>query len=196
MLGKSLLTLACFSFLLVSCTKLNEKYNGSLTEAQVQSATSGGNADALLKGVYNSMQGTFQGQEGIYALWEMTTDELIGPTRGGDWDDNGAWRVLHAHKFDGDHVRVREVFDNLNGTVFAATDMLRFNPTAQQAAEARLLRAMANFYLLDGYNQIPMREPGESLSLDPKVKTGTDALTYIISEITAIMHQKHKNNQT
>ena len=93
--------------MLVNCTKLNEKLNGGLTPAQVGGGSGGGNVGALLKGVYNSARGVFQGQEGIYALWEMTTDELIGPTRGGDWDDNGAWRVLHSHKFDADHIRVR-----------------------------------------------------------------------------------------
>lgn len=143
--------------------------------------------DALLNGVYSSMRGTFQDQAGVYALWEMTTDELIGPTRGGDWDDNGAWRVLHTHRWDGDHVRIREVWNNLNGTVYAATDLLRFTPTPQQAAEARLLRAMAQFMILDGYGQVPYREPGESTVIPPKVRVGTEALDYIISEITAVM---------
>ena len=187
MLGKSLIILGGFSLALTGCTKLNEKFGGSLTADQVSSTAGGGNVDALLKGVYNSIQGTFQGQEGIYALWEMTTDELIGPTRGGDWDDNGAWRVLHTHKFDGDHIRIKEVWNNLNGVVYAATDLLQFNPSPTQAAQARLLRAMAQYYILDGYGQVPYREPGENTLIAPKVRKGTEALTFIISEINAVM---------
>lgn len=187
MLRKSIIILTFFSVAFISCTRLEEKFNGQLTANQISAGGSGGNVDALLKGVYSSMQGTFQDQAGVYALWEMTTDELIGPTRGGDWDDNGAWRVLHTHRFDGDHVRVREVWNNLNGTVYSATDMLRFNPTPQQAAEARLLRAMAQFMILDGYGQVPYRDPGESTVTPPKVRKGTEALTYIISEINAVM---------
>jgi hypothetical protein len=71
--------------------------------------------------------------------------------------------------------------------VYSATDLLRFNPTPQQAAEARLIRAMAQFMLLDGYDQVPYREPGESNINVPKVRKGLEALTYIISELNAII---------
>src|SRR5215210_6387029 len=111
----------CIAFM--SCTKLDEKFGGQLTSSQVGSGGSS-NVGALLNGVYNSMRGTFQGQAGVYALWEMTTDELIGPTRGGDWDDNGAWRVLHTHHFDADHLRIREVFSALGSAIYSATDLL------------------------------------------------------------------------
>lgn len=174
-----------FSLLASSCTKLEEKYNANVTtNPATGSAPNVGN---LLTAVYNSMRNTFQGQEGIFALWEMTTDELIGPTRGPDWDDNGAWRVLHQHRFDADHVRVREVFNNLGSTVFQATDLLRYSPSAQQSAEARFVRAMAYFMLLDGWDQVPYREPGEGTLNPSKVRKGAEALDYIISEINAVM---------
>jgi hypothetical protein len=173
--------------LMGSCTKLQERFNSNLSTDPNAGTGVLPNTNALLIGVYNSMRNTFQGQEGIWALWEMTTDELIGPTRGGDWDDNGDWRVLHNHRFDADHIRVRGVYTDLLSTVFQATDILRFNPTPGQAAEARFLRAMANFMVLDGYDQVPYREPGETAVLPAKVRKGVEALDYIISEITAAM---------
>jgi starch-binding outer membrane protein, SusD/RagB family len=182
---RKIIIIAFFSVFLVNCTKLDEKFEGDL---QNQTSSSGAiNTDALLKAVYNSIQGTFQNQDGVYALWEMTTDELIGPTRGPDWDDNGVWRVLHEHKWDGENVRIRDAFKALNGVSFAATDMLRFNPTTQQAAEARFLRAMAMYMLLDGWDQVSYRDPGESVITPSRIRKGTEALTYIISEINAIM---------
>ncbi len=98
-----------FSMMLAGCTKLNETLNGNLNSSQVSSGGGSGNVAALLKGVYDNIRGVFQGQDGIYALWEMTTDELVGPTRGPDWDDNGAWRVLHAHAFTADIARIRSL---------------------------------------------------------------------------------------
>ncbi|MGF2413349.1 RagB/SusD family nutrient uptake outer membrane protein [Ferruginibacter sp.] len=178
------LLIASFSLALSSCTKLDEKLNGEINP----SASSGSaNVDALLTGVYNSMRGNFQDQGNLWALGEMTTDALIGPTRGGDWDDNGAWRVLHAHRFDGDNAHIKDVWAALGGTNYAATDLLRFSPTPQQAAEARLLRAYVQYLTLDLYNQVPYREPGESAVLPSKVRKGTEALTYIITELTAII---------
>ena len=186
MLLRTIFFISIISIAFLGCSKLDEKLLGQLTEAQV-GAGGGGNSTALLNGVYSSIRGVFQGQEGVYALWEMTTDELIGPTRGGDWDDNGAWRVLHSHKFDGDHIRVKEVFNNLNGVSYAATDMLRFGPTTQQDAEARLLRAMAQFMILDGWGQVPYRDPGESAVAPPRVRKATEQIAYLITELNAII---------
>ena len=167
------------------CTKLKEKFNGDLADL----GTSGGtvNIDALLKGVYTSMHSTYQDNANAWPLEEMTTDEMIGPTRGPDWDDNGAWRVLHAHKWDGDNIHIRDVFNQLLGTCFAATDLLRFDSTSSKAAEARYLRAFSSFLVLDGYDQVPYRSPGESTLLPSRVRKGTEALTWIISELNAIL---------
>lgn len=187
MIRKFILSLSIVSLVAAGCTKLDEKLNGQLSEDQVGGGGGPTNTAALLNGIYDNIRGTFQGQEGVYALWEMTTDELIGPTRGGDWDDNGAWRVLHAHKFDADHIRIREVFANLGGVMYSTTDMLRFSPTTQQKAEARMLRAFAEFMMLDGWGQVPYRDPGESTLQPPRVRKGVEELDYIISELNAII---------
>ena len=181
---KIILFITSFSLVLGSCTKLNEKLSG---ETNPSEAAGSANVDALLKGAYSSFRGMYQDQGNLIALGEMSTDALIGPTRGGDWDDNGAWRVLHTHRFDGDNAHVKDVFSGLGGVNFATTDLLRFGPTPLQAAEARYLRALAQFHILDLFDQVPYRAPGESAVLPSKVRKGTEALTYIISELTAIM---------
>ncbi len=187
MTQKIIVTIISFSLFLLSCTKLDEKLNGNLTAEQVGGGGGSANVDALLKGVYNNMRGPFQGNEGIYALWEVTTDELLVPTRGPDWDDNGVLTQLHGLTFTGEHLFNRNLFNDLNGVVFAATQLLNFNPTPQQAAEARMLRAMASFMLYDGWDQLPYREPGASALEAPKVRKGTEAFDYIVSELTAII---------
>lgn len=187
MTQKIIVTLIAFSMLLLSCTKLDEKLKGNLTADQVGGGGSGANVDALLKGVYNNIRGPFQGQEGVYGMWETTTDALQVPTRGPDWDDNGVWRVLHSLTFTGDHPYLRNLFNDLNGVVFSATELLRFSPSTQQAAEARMLRAMASFMLYDGWDQLPYREPGGSAIDAPKVRKGAEALDYIIAELNEIL---------
>jgi len=165
-----------------SCTKLDEKFNGDLTPDQVSG--SGSSVSALLSATYATMQVTYQDQSNWLAMQEMTTDELVGPTRGPDWDDNGVWRVLHAHAWDADNLHIRECFDQMNATSFAATDLLQYSPSAQQAAEARFLRAYSMFNLLDGWDQVPYRDPGESVVIPSRVRKGTEALTYIMGQLT------------
>ncbi|MDQ6762986.1 MAG: RagB/SusD family nutrient uptake outer membrane protein [Bacteroidota bacterium] len=182
---RKILIIGLFSLIAFGCTKLHEDFHDALTEIP----TSGGSAnlDALLRGVYNTLQTTFQDQANAFAMEEMTTDEMVGPTRGPDWDDNGAWRVLHAHKWDGDNVHVRDLFNQLSGTSYAATDYLRLDSTSANAAQARYLRAFAQYMLLDGYDQVPYRAPGESTLLPSNVRKGTEELDYIISELNAVL---------
>ena len=164
-----------------SC-QLNEDINGNLTEDQIPS----GNPAALLQGVYNSLRDPIQGSVNVFALEEVTTDERIMPTRGPDWDDNGKWRALYLHNWDSNNEQVRNTFTALNGIIYASTDILRFGPNTQQQAEARFLRSWAMFWVLDLYDQVLYREPGESVTQPAKLRKGTEALNYIVSEILAV----------
>jgi hypothetical protein len=164
---------------------INEEFQGTLPAAQ--SGGGSANPSSLLDGVYSSMRSPFQGATQVFALSEVTTDERLMPTRGGDWDDNGVWRQLHQHNWDANHIQVRDAFNNLNGVVFAATDMLRYNPTTQQQAEARFLRAWAMYWVLDLYDQVPYRDPGEPVTQLARVRQGTAALDYIMSEVNAVL---------
>jgi hypothetical protein len=192
---------------LFSCSKLDENLNGQLTEEEARRLlgnSSGGAVDAttLLRNIYNGMNEPYSNVNSMWALQQHTTDETMGPTRGGDWDDGGVWRVLHSHKWDANHPYISNVYRNILRTSFGVTDLLRFNPAPQQAAEARFLRAFTDFTILDGWDQVPYRtntaDPGEI----PKVRKGTEALDYIIAEVTAALpslpdnapaHQASKN---
>ena len=165
-----------------SC-QLNEEFKGNASSG---AGAGGGTPDALLVGVYNSLRDPIQGSVNVFALEEVSTDERIMPTRGPDWDDNGKWRALYLHTWDANNERVRDTFSSLNGIVYSATDILQFNPSVKQAAEARFLRAWAMFWVLDLYDQVPYREPGELTTQPAKLRKGTEALTYIISEINAV----------
>ena len=130
-----------------SCTKLEEVQRDTVN---FQKATSSG----LLQGAYNTLNG-LQTQDLIWALEEHSSDEALGPTRGPDWDDNGVWRVIHSHQWDADHSVVRNSFNSLLTAQFSATAVLEQSPTAQEAAEARFIRALSMFLVLDLYDQVP-----------------------------------------
>lgn len=186
---KKILIAALGVSVLASCTKLEEKLNGQIADTQVNTGSgSSGNAAALLQATYDAMMGPFQDQARLWALQEHSTDECIGPTRAGDWDDNGVWRVLHRHQWDANHGFAADTYNDLGKVVFASTDLLRFNPTPQQAAEARMLRAMANFALLDCWDQVPYRVNTADPKEIPGIRKGVEAADYIIAELNAIMN--------
>lgn len=186
---KIIFSIAFFSFLMLRCTKLDETLRGDLTFPQAQEITDVG---ALLKSSYNGLR-TFQSNDDIWSLQTLTTDEGIPPTRAGDWDDNGAWRALYSHIWTGENVHVQSSFNNLLGVVFSTTNLLNFNPTPQQAAEARFIRAFVMFTVLDNWNQVPFRQPGENLLNPPQVLKGTEALDFIIAELNEILNDLPDN---
>jgi SusD family. len=184
MLRKLIIVLLPFIIpLLYGCAKLHETFQGDLTQGQVAADT---NSAGLLQGVYSSLENTFSNHLVVFPLAELTTDEAIAPTRGQDWDDNGAWRVLHEQKWNTNNTHIKECFNSLCGTVYAATDMLRYHPKPQEQAEARFLRAWAMYLLLDMFDQVPYRDPGESVIQPARVRQGKEALDYIISEIDSV----------
>lgn len=170
-----------------SCTKLNETLNNTLTNQQTANALGAAGVQLLLQAAYNDVGGPFTAQDVVFSLEENSTDESLVPTRGGDWDDNGVWRVIHNHTWNADHGQILGVFNALNKINFDATNVLGFSPSATQAAQARFLRAFSLYYLLDIYGQYPFRNPGDNLLNAPQVKTGADAIQFIIDELTAAL---------
>jgi len=177
----------------LGCTKLDQQLGNTLTPSQASTTIS---ASLLLQGAYNDLAGSFQGQDQVFSLEENSTDESLVPTRAGDWDDNGVWRVVHNHTWTADHSQVLNVFNSLNKINFDATNVLSFSPTAEQAAEARFLRAYALFYLLDLYGQFPIRNPGDNLLNPPVVQSGATAANFIISELNAVIPVLSASNGT
>lgn len=169
------------------CTKLNENLGSTLTNGQVSNALGSAGTGLLLSAAYADLGGPLTSQDQVFSLMENTSDESLVPTRGGDWDDNGVWRVMHNHTWNADHGQITSVFNGLNKINFDATNVLGFNPSPAQAAEAKFIRALALYYLLDLYGQFPIRNPGDNLLLAPTVKSGADGAAFIIAELNAAL---------
>lgn len=174
--------------ILAGCTKLEEGLNNSLTNQQTAASLGAAGTGLLLQTAYSDIASPFFGDVGqVLNLTGNSSDESLVPTRGGDWDDNGAWRVVHAHTWNADLASLLGTFNNLNKLNFDATNVLAFKPTKVQEAEARFLRALSLYQLLDLFGQYPFRNPGDNLLNAPEVKTGAAAVDFIISELNAIL---------
>ena len=72
-------------------------------------------------------------QANIYALGSHTSAEMIPPTRGTDWGDNGVWRSLDQHTWNATHGQVTDAWFQLNQRVSRATVVLASNPSGPRA---------------------------------------------------------------
>ncbi|WP_443945800.1 RagB/SusD family nutrient uptake outer membrane protein [Pedobacter sp. AW1-32] len=180
---KYIIGLITLMFSASSCTKLDENLNGQIGNSGISS----NNVTSLVAASYASMVGPYQGPYNWQALQQVTSDETIVPTRGGDWDDNGAWRALFLHRWAPDHARISDVFRDLNSITYVTTNALGYNPSASQAAQLRFLRAFAQFSILDGWGKVPYRVFGEDLTQPSNVRSASEAITFLTTELTTII---------
>jgi len=184
---KSLLYIALVSSFatgLVSCTKLTEEFKGELEEGGASNI----NPDDLLITAYTSLNVPYQ-QEQRWVLQEISTDAAMAPTRGGDWDDNGMHRAIHLHTWNADNGYMNNTFVSLGTSIYNATNVLNYNPNPQQAAEARFIRALAMFDMLDLYGVVPIREgaSAEDFRTPPEVLQPQAAIDYLIKDLNEIL---------
>ncbi len=181
---KGLLYLGIISFS-IGCTNLDEK----VLDGESTDESTGGsiNTAATLQSAYNGLR-DFNGQGGVYALNEMSTDAMVGPTRGGDWDDNGVWRQIHTQTWAPDHGEVRNAWNSLLSNVYNCNLVIERGGTAAQVAEARFLRAWYYYNVVDLFGQAPYRPAGSALTDDPKVWSRAEATDFIIAELEAIVN--------
>lgn len=182
-----------FAFIgLVSCTDLQEKVLDEQLGTNLVNDPN--NVLALINPPYAQLRRTIE-WSGYWGLQEVTSDEVIVPTRGTDWYDNGDWQKLHLQTWTADHVRMKEVWDHLTQGMSRANTAIyyisKFPVSAdntQYVNEARFLRSYYMYLICDLYGQVPYREAEDlDFSVSPLVLNRKEAADKVISELKAIM---------
>jgi len=174
--------------LMVGCTDLKETPTSLITKDTFYK-----NSDEVFAGVTSVYANLRNNMEDYYALNQVSSDETVVPTRGGDWFDNGAWVELHRQGWTPTSVTgLREVNNIWNqqyagvaraNIVLEALENVTVPGKAAITAELRALRALYYMQLMDVYGGVPV-------ALDTKVeerpaKTRAEVFTFIETELRA-----------
>lgn len=170
---------------LASCTKLDTKIKDPNSVAIPQAGTAP--TPSSLSKIYEQLN-QLLGQGNSYAMQEHTTDEILGPTRGTDWDDFGTWRKLHLHTWDPSHNQINDTWNGLNGALFQTT-LLAESTTAPaaDAAAAKFLRAYFTYYAMDLFGQVQHRPATAAAAVIPDVWTRSQACDAVIAELESVI---------
>jgi hypothetical protein len=171
--------------LLGACTDLNVKETDSRVVTTTAGVFTGVDATATLTSAYTDLR-QWGDQANIYALNEVASDELLVPTRGTDWGDNGVWRTIHQHTWDATHPQVLNTWNNIHRNLFKLSQLIdaRSNATPAQVAAAKFLRAYWFFWAVDMYRQVPQRGLDDPRDLAPKVLTVQQSVDQITQDLT------------
>ena len=173
--------------LFFSCTDLEIEATDSLLAPNFEGIATAEEAASQVNAMYNSINGYIGNQADLYALAEVTTDEMLVPTRGSDWGDNGIWRQLHQHSWTPDHQYITAVWNQWNELQLVASEVLdsRSASSPDSRAAASFFRALAVYVVLDNFGQVPIRDTAAPPLDDPAVLTGEDAIALIVSDLDA-----------
>jgi hypothetical protein len=131
---------------------------------------------------------------GYYNISEISTDEMIVPTRGQDWFDNGRWLEIHRQTWQAaspaglDDIN-RIWVDSYRGVARAnvVLDALKNVTVSNQVAmeaELRTLRAFYYYLLLDTFGGVPL---ATDAAVIPRARVSRDSLfRFIESELLAV----------
>lgn len=184
------------STMLLSCTDLEPKIkeftlgNEYLEESAEMLKNDLSQVDAFIEPIYSPLY-QWNGERNIYALTESSTDEMVTPTRGTDWYDNGIWQAMHNHSWDAENVivangwsdislgvaRCYEVYTNLIN-MSADDDSFR-EDLSPALAEVRTMRAYYMWQYIDLFGVLPILDD----DLNPDVLNRVDGTNFIISDL-------------
>jgi hypothetical protein len=187
--GIAALLVAAPVVLMPACTDLTEIPEDALTPDNGFK-----NDEEILSGlasVYARLRSTMWG---YFNLSEVTTDEVIVPTRGSDWYDNGRWLEIYKQTWTANS---GSALDDMNGTwndlnsgVARANLMISIvedagGPNATPfLAELRALRAWYYYMLMDMFGGVPVVTGTE---LQQVARASRDSVfRFIESELKAV----------
>ena len=184
---KLMLLVAGMIFIVPACTNLDEELYSDLA-AENFFTTEEENIAALGQ-AYSSM--THWGNHfNIWTANELSSDELVIPTRGGDWYDGGVLLQVHQHTYTPDNGFVTNAWNTLYAGVNTCNRLIyQFKDVAGSeayTAELRAIRAYWYYQLLDMFGNVP-------LSIDFEVtealanSTRQQVYSFVESELNAVI---------
>lgn len=145
---------------------------------------------AALGNAYTNLYG-YAGNGNLYSVQEVTSDEMVVPTRGNDWNDGGNWVRLHLHTYTPDDDRIRDSWNFCFGGVATCNRLIEqfegLDVAGKDAfiAELKAFRALFYYWLLDIYGNVPIETSFSSANPQPANKTRAEVFAFVESELKA-----------
>ncbi|MCD8265263.1 MAG: RagB/SusD family nutrient uptake outer membrane protein [Tannerellaceae bacterium] len=149
-------------------------------------------------GLYNELRSIIGTDHNLWDMNNTTTDEMMLPTRGSDWDDGGLWRSMHRHQW----TPAVGMFNNAWSDRFTAIGKCNQNlKVVEQSkannpdatfydtyiAEIRAIRALSYFYLLDNFGRVPIVVSADTPIDEIKQSARSEVFKFVKEELQEVL---------
>ena len=176
-----------------SCTKLDEELYGEVTPDNFFQTEE--EFISALGGAYTQF-GNFAAGDPI-TLQDVSTDEMVVPTRGQDWDDGGAWRRMHLHSWTYEDGAMGGGWNfgfsgvnTANRLINQFETLVEGGQVEQSAADAFIaeLQAVRGFFywqLIDLFGNVPLVTDFASAEAAPATVARKDVYDFLVADLEA-----------
>jgi hypothetical protein len=143
--------------------------------------------------------------DGTLALQEVSTDEMVVPTRGSDWDDGGNWRRLHLHTWTYEDYQTNDGwnfgFEGVNTAnrliyqfeTLIESGQLEADVAAAYIAELKAVRGFFYYYLIDTYGNVPLVTSFETAEAAPPTVARAEVYAWLVADLEESVPDLTKN---
>ena len=175
----------------VSCTDLVETPFSEATADKFFTNTA--SFEAALVPAYASLRPY------IWNYWnlsEHTSDELQGPTRGGDWGDGGQWVRMNSHDLLPNEGLINDLWNDLFQGVSRSNNAIATFSGAPDSvkekalfiSESKALRAFYYYLLCDTFGSVPIVTVAQSDPKNPPAQASrAEVFTFVETELKAAL---------
>jgi hypothetical protein len=193
-----LLGVAAFS---QACTKLDETLYSEVTPANFFKTDA--QFVAALGSAYTQLGG--YATSDLNEVQEMTTDEVVVPTRGSDWDDGGTQRRLHLHSWGYDDGFMNGPWDFcFSGvstanrliyqfTTLSAAGQVNADVASAYISELTALRSFFYWQLIDLYGNVPYDNDFANANPAPPQVPRATVFSNVVTDLEAAVQLMTKN---
>lgn len=144
--------------LTLGCTNLEESLFSGINENDYPQT--GGQAAVAHLSSYDALTGLFDDGGYWFLTQELTSDELVAPTRGADWYDGGKWLELQYHSWANSADAVKGMWNKLWEGIAEANSILDKTLSTEESAlrikaEVETIRSLYYFWLSDNFGDVP-----------------------------------------
>lgn len=174
-----------------SCTNLDEELYGEVTPDNFFNTEE--EILAALGAAYTQFGSWASGDP--LTLQTITTDEMVVPTRGQDWDDGGMWRRVHLHSwtyedgyvnggwtfgFAGVNTANRLIYQF---EVLVDDGAMDADVAAAFIAELRTIRGFFYWQLIDMYGNVPLVTDFATAEATPATVPRADVYAWVVADL-------------
>jgi starch-binding outer membrane protein, SusD/RagB family len=176
-------------FFTFSCTNLDEELYDSVTADKFFKTNE--EFIAALGQAYSSFGG-IGNHFGLWTINELSSDELVICTKGGDWYDGGVLIEMHRHQFTPGNPLFNSAWGFIYGGINTANRLIyqfgESDSASKEAfiAELRAVRALWYYWALDAFGNVPLVVNFTDAS-KPATKSRAEIYAFVEQELTAVI---------